>query len=144
MATVTIEIEEDSLIRMLTTGLLVAGADSYVLASQRSGWMDEWYEYWPKGVKAGNYPVRSGLAECKSKMTKFRKRNPEITPEIILSATKNYIESFRKRDWAFIQTADYFIDKNGRSILAAYCDEAIDSLLRGDSPREEPLWVREI
>lgn len=38
-------------------------------------WMEEWYTLFPKGIKSGGYPIRSGLNTCRVKMFKFLKRN---------------------------------------------------------------------
>lgn len=87
-------------------------------------WIDEWYELWPKGVKSGgNTLVRSDKNGCLNKMKKFVKTNPDYTKEIIIRATKDYLNHLRMNNFAFIQAAHYYIFKNDISNLASACED---------------------
>lgn len=99
-----------------------------LIQSRATSWFDEWYELWPKGIKSGGYLVRSDPKNCKVKMIKFRKSYPEFTPEIIIEGTQSYLSSLKKKDYAFIQIAHYFINKDNNSTLYSYCAEVVDNV----------------
>lgn len=90
-------------------------------------WIDEWYELWPKGVKSGGYLVRSDKNGCTNKMKTFVK-NYGFSKEIIIRATKDYINHLRMSNFAYIQLAHYFISKNNVSSLAASCEDVHNRL----------------
>lgn len=66
----------------------------------KESFIDNWYALWPKGIRSGDYPVRSGKAGVKLKMDKFRKEYPEYTDEDIIEATKHYIYRFSLKGYA--------------------------------------------
>lgn len=128
---VNINIEQATLFKLLTTDIIRVNEEGgYEYVVQKQGWFDDWYAMWPKSVKSGGYLIRADKNSCISKMTKFRKANPQYTPEIILEATTNYVNTFKRRDWAFVQKADYFIYKDNSSTLYSYCDEVIDNMCK--------------
>jgi hypothetical protein len=95
-------------------------------------------EMFPKGVKSGGKLVRSSSADIADKLRKFFKKH-KYTQEQVLEATKRYLNEFRRKDWAYMQAAVYFIEKDGSSTLAAECDnlrdgsvepEAVDTMRR--------------
>jgi hypothetical protein len=90
-------------------------------------WIDEWYELWPKGVKSGGYLVRSDKNGCLNKMKSFIKTY-KFDKEIIIRATKDYINHLRMSNFAYIQIAHYFISKNNSSNLAAACEDVLNKL----------------
>lgn len=91
-------------------------------------WMKEWYNLFPKGVKSGGYYVKSDLSGCMKKMRKFQSQHPEFSQQIILDATKNYIENCEKKGYQYMKIAPYFIEKDGVSMLAGECDALSDNL----------------
>jgi len=94
-------------------------------------WFDEWYDLWPKGVKSGGYLVRGDKKGCIKKLNKFIKEYPDFDKDIIIKATKDYIDSFRiKRSYEYMKLAHFFIYKDNMSTLAANCEaikEKIDN-----------------
>jgi len=81
----------------------------------------EFRELFPAGVKSGGYYVRVPQKEIEVLLDKFIKKY-KFSPDVIIAATKRYIAEKRAVNWAYIQTANYFIFKNEKSALAAYCD----------------------
>ena len=81
----------------------------------------------PQGVKSGGRPVRGDKASIESKLLKFIKKYPEFTPEIILTATKGYINEMKANNYMYMTCADYLIEKNQNSQLAALCESYIES-----------------
>lgn len=135
---VNINIEQSALFKLISTDLIRLNEEGgYEYVVQRLGWFDDWYEMWPRKIKSGGYLIRSDKNSCATKMVKFRKANPQFTPDIILEATTNYVNTFKRRDWAFIQKADYFINKDNSSTLYSYCDEVIDNMCRPVTLAEE-------
>lgn len=86
-------------------------------------------DLFPKGVKSGGKLVRSSSADIAEKLRKFFKKH-KYSQEQVLEATKRYVNSFRQKNFVFMQAAVYFIEKDGVSSLAAECDgvrETIES-----------------
>lgn len=88
-------------------------------------WFKDWYELWPAGVKSGGYYVRSGERDCLKKMKSFMKKY-KYTPEEIMKATNNYLNTMAAKGFDYMKLATNFIDKDGVSSLAAEC-EALSS-----------------
>lgn len=96
-------------------------------------WIDEWYALFPKGIRNGIYPIRSGKVDCITKMKKFVKKYSEFDKDIIMKATEAYVTNSQRNNYAFMQLAKYFIDKDNMSTLAAMCEEIKDKLESGES-----------
>ena len=80
----------------------------------------------PEGVKSGGYLVRSSAIDINEKLKKWKPKY-KFSNEIILSATRLYVEDFKKVNYEFMLAAKYFIHKEGRgSALADYCDMIIN------------------
>ena len=94
--------------------------------SLEEDWIEEWYNLFPKGVKSGGYPLRSGLRGVEIKMKKFIKEFPEYPKDVIIAATKKYLEEARSNGYQYTQLAHYFIYKNNVSNLAAYCESFLE------------------
>jgi hypothetical protein len=73
-----------------------------------------------KGKKMGSM---GDVNECRKKLTEFLAKYPEYNQEIIIKATKKYIDTEAREHYKFLQQADYFILKNGKSRLLAFCEE---------------------
>lgn len=97
------------------------------------GWIDEWYELFPKGVRSGSYPIKSGKKGCLIKLKKFVKEYPEFNKDIIIKATKDYIRHSAMNNYKFMQLADYFIYKNNKSTLASSCELIMSKIEEGKS-----------
>lgn len=97
--------------------------------------VNSYYELFPKGVKTGNLFVKSNKAKCGSKLKKFIQNHKEYTEEIILQATKNYIEYCKRKNYEFMKTAFYFIDKDGVSILESECENILNGGESAESRR---------
>lgn len=89
-------------------------------------WIEEWYALWPKGIKSGGYLVRSGIKGCLVKMKKFLKEHSEFDKDIIMKATRDYIEHSRMNNYRYMQLAHYYIYKNNTSALASNCELIMD------------------
>lgn len=121
-----ITIDNEALLKLVFTNVLVLEpGGAYGFPKPVIGWFDTWYEMWPRKIKSGGYLIRSDINSCMSKMIKFRTKNPGFSPEVILSATENYLTTFRRKEYAYVQKADYFISKDGSSTLYSYCDEVL-------------------
>ena len=88
----------------------------------------DYLELFPKiKLPSGKY-ARASVVEIEKKMRGFIKKhkasfkksyNIILTPQIILKATKNYIERYSKTGYMYMATSSYFIQKNEESALAA-------------------------
>jgi hypothetical protein len=88
-------------------------------------WIQEWVDLWPKGIESGGYRVRPSATEALNKMRRFRIRYPEYDKDVIIKATRAYIERFAFKGYGYIKIAKYFILKDGESTLADECDAYI-------------------
>lgn len=93
-------------------------------------WLNDWLELFPKGLnKILGYDVHGNKSECHKRMSKFRKDNFELyNKDIIMKATKLYLNEREKEKWQYCKKNVKFIyDENG-SMLENYCDRVV----RGD------------
>lgn len=81
-----------------------------------------WREIFPKGVKTGGYPVRGTKGGCMKKMKKFIKSHKDITMKEIYDATRLYVKEKSIERYSYMKMADYFIEKDGGSMLEAYVE----------------------
>lgn len=108
-------------------------------------WIDEWRELFPSGVKTAGRPVRGDKKGCLKKMIKFCKDNPEYTKENIIEATKIYVFDKRRNNYAKMTCADYFIMKDGISLLASLLEDLehsssyLKTIENGGSPFEKEI-----
>lgn len=100
---------------------------------------EKFYEMFPKGVKSGGYPVRSGIEGVKSKLKKFVKQYKHYDYETIIKATKNYINECERNGFQYMKTAQYFIFKDDTSTLESYCEKVKngEDVLDNQSYRQE-------
>jgi len=85
-------------------------------------WIDKWREIFPEGVNNLGYRYRGNKAECLIKMIKFVDSN-DFSEEEIFKATKNYVDRFAIRGYAYMQQAHYFIHKRETgSALVSECE----------------------
>lgn len=103
-------------------------------------WFEEWYSLWPRGIKAGgNYPVKGDRKGCLKKLIKFTKEYPEFGKDIIIKATKDYVDAARITRFTYIKQAHFFIYKDGMSTLAAYCETINEKVKNGDYDLDDNL-----
>lgn len=94
-------------------------------------WFEEWYSLWPRGIKSGGYPVKGDRKGCLKKLDKFIKEYPEFGKDIIIKATKDYIDASRLKRYAYMKLAHFFIYKDNMSTLASYCELIKEKLENG-------------
>jgi hypothetical protein len=121
--------------------LKAKGLELFELTDDFSIFVAEYRDLYPKGVTSGNgTPVKGNKKDVFTKMTKFVKNHPEFSKLTILNATKNYIDSFkRKGDYKFITQADNLIYKDSLSKLASLCEEYDDKVTNNISSGENRL-----
>lgn len=83
-------------------------------------WTKEWLDLWPSGVKSGSRYVKASEKDITELLKKFIKKY-KFSKEVIIEATKKYLEEKKKVNWSYITCSDYFISKNNVSLLASYC-----------------------
>ena len=94
--------------------------------------VDNFRRLFPSGVTTGGYYVRSSSTDCSKKLMLFMKEYPQYDRDIILQATKAYVDRYRTQAYKYIKTASYFISKDKTSVLAAECE------ILGDDDRKSP------
>jgi hypothetical protein len=85
-------------------------------------WIADWIDLWPRGVKSGNYYVRGDKSSVRHKMKSFMKKYPECSKDQIFAATKQYLQRMATDNYQYCKISDYFIFKDGASILASECE----------------------
>lgn len=88
-----------------------------------NSWIDDWRSLFPAGVKSGNRPVRGDKKGVAEKMLAFVKDHKDITKDQIFEATKQYVFDCSLKNYQYMICADYFIKKNGSSMLAATIED---------------------
>jgi hypothetical protein len=107
--------------------------------------LDEWdifvkafRDIFPNGVTSGGLYVKSSTKDCSRKLEKFMQEYPEFDQEIILQATKAYVERYRMSAYKYMKTANYFIMKDKLSVLASECEIVKDN--NGENQSSQPLF----
>jgi hypothetical protein len=91
-------------------------------AKEVGQWFQSWREIFPEGVNSGGYRYRGDKAEGLKKMIKFVNDN-SYTVEQIFQATRDHVERFSLKGYAYMQQAHFFIYKQGvGSNLANECE----------------------
>ncbi len=104
--------------------------------------VDKYRSIFPSGNSSSGYPYRGDKQGCIKKMRKFKKSYPKFTDELILSVTRDYVSTHFFKGYSYMQTAAYFIEKDGNSNLAALC-EARGNMVKKDGSKkgfEEDLY----
>lgn len=94
--------------------------------------VNEYRNLFPRGEISGGYPVRGDKRGCIERMQKFLKLYPDYSREVILEATRNYINRKEKEGFRYMQLAHYFILKDKISNLAGECEMILDNNLNSD------------
>lgn len=89
-------------------------------------WVIDYYELFPKGIKSGGYYIKTDLKGCEKKLLDFLKKNPNFSKETILQATSLYLSEMKQRGYHMCKLAPYFIEKDGISMLAGYCEQVMN------------------
>lgn len=121
--------EKEFVIKHPKTGKLEVQKKWYeIMGYRRPGVQDleklaaDYLDLWPPGVKSGGMYVRSGITTIIAKLRAFFKQFPHYTDQEILAATRRYIDESRRDNYQYMKTAEYFILKNGGSVLESYCE----------------------
>ena len=100
-------------------------------------WIADWRSLFPMGVKTGGYSVRGTRGGCTKKMKKFMRNNPDVTKEQVFAATKQYIADKQAVHFQYMKLADYFIEKEGASLLEEY----VETIKQGKTHKQEQLFA---
>lgn len=129
---IEILLNEGFLIENPTSGAIELHADMYTYMGKHVPYMgnrfherakelaEKYQKLWPSGVMSGGRPLRQGPATLTKKLVTFMRKHPKITDLEILSATERYVATKKKENYNFAACSDYFIEKNGSSLLEAY------------------------
>ncbi len=79
-------------------------------AKEVGQWIDSWRSIFPEGINSGGYRYRGDKGAVLAKMIKFV-NTQDYTLEQIFEATRDYVERFSLKGYAYMQLAHYFIDK---------------------------------
>jgi len=96
-------------------------------------------EYFPKGVKTNNYPVRGNMTNIIRNIKKFKNEFPQYDDDTILKATEKYVKAKAKENYTFMKVSEYLIYKDNISLLASLCDAILE-----DEPEKNVKWGRHI
>lgn len=99
--------------------------NSKKLLNDVENWIDSWRDLFPAGVKTAGYRVKGTRGGCIKKMKSFIKANEGVSKEQIFTATKTYIAEKAMVRYQYMKIADYFISKDGASLLESYIELSI-------------------
>jgi hypothetical protein len=121
--------------------------ETIIKQDEVEGWIDDWVDIFPKGVKSGGRLLRSDRVSCLRKMKIFL-REYQYDKEVIMQATRNYIKSKEQDNYAYTRCAVYFIyrvDGNSRqdriSDLASWCDDVLNKRADNSENRQNNLEI---
>jgi hypothetical protein len=114
----------------------VKGAKEPVSADFKQN-LSKYRELFPATKDAGR-PVRSTIVDLEPRMQWFFRSYPEYTWEMVLNATRKYIES-QSGDYKYCMTSAYFIKKDDKnrstlSTLATWCEAENDEQSEPNNP----------
>ncbi len=93
--------------------------------------IQEWMLLWPSFIIPGaNYRVSGNYYDCKQRMNTFMKKYG-YSWDIIMQATKNYLERQKNNGWKMTKKNVKFIYDNDGSVLAEECEAIINGEDRG-------------
>lgn len=85
-------------------------------------WFGDWYNLWPTGIKSGGYYLRTDKKGTYRKMKQFVIEYPFYSKDLIMNATKNYLQEQSIIGYTHTKLSPYFISKDGMSVLAGECE----------------------
>lgn len=88
---------------------------------------EEYLNLWPKIKLPTGYYARCSVKDIEKAFKAFYKRY-KYPWNIVIKATKNYLEDRARNAWEYCKTSQYFIIKNDMSTLASECE----SILNGE------------
>lgn len=135
--------------KLVKNKYIVKNKDSYILSNKGRKLFNnltnnnieslsiKYRELFPVGVKSGGHPIRSNLKDIEKKFSKFFEEY-NYPHEVILEATKIYLEERAKTNYSYCMLANYFIikqdSKGEKSVLASYCESYLE---KGEDINEE-------
>jgi len=108
----------------------------------------DYLELWPKIKLPSGVYARASIVDIEKRLRAFLKAysgpmkktyDIEITDELILKATKFYIDTYAKKGYMYMANSLYFISKEGRSLLS---DEIVSIHSGLDKPEEK--WTKQL
>jgi hypothetical protein len=90
-------------------------------------WIKEWVDIFPRGIRSGGRLLRGDTPSCLRKMRVFLREYP-YSKDIILEATRKYLQAKEAENFAYTRCAVYFIFRveagSGKiSDLATWCEQ---------------------
>ncbi len=89
----------------------------------------QYRELFPKGMLPSGSPARQAYKELEKKFNWFF-INYDYNWDVIIAATKLYINKYQQENYMYMKTSGYFILKNEKGVevstLATYCDMVLD------------------
>lgn len=84
-------------------------------------------DLWPDGVKSGGVSVKSNVEDLTARFKRFLISYPQYDDsELIIKATKSYLEERALNNYNYITRANYFVWKEGQSGLADMCEMVLN------------------
>jgi len=104
--------------------------------------INEYRELFPKGkLPSGKY-ARDNIKELLTNFSWFFETYPEYGWDVILQATKEYVESFGE-GFMYMQTSKYFIKKEDKNkVITSGLATACDAIMEGENEEESPSHIR--
>ena len=100
--------------------------DSPMKKAELDSFVADYRSIFPKGSNRNGYPYKGDKQGCTVKMRTFLKANPEYSKDVVLQATRKYINEKRKDGYDYMHLAHYFIEKNNVSALGALCEQIVN------------------
>lgn len=117
--------------------------NSDIMGSDFYAQIEQYRELFPNIKLPSGKPARTNVKTLESLFRWFF-TNYTYNWETILRATKQYLDEYENKNWAYMRTSQYFIkkqnpDKTFDSDLANYCDMVLNGLEPEDSHFKENI-----
>lgn len=111
----------------------------HIITQEDKEYIEKYRNLFPKGNLPSGHPARVPAKELEKKFIWFFS-NYDYGWDVIIKATKEYINQYEPEGYKYMKTSTYFIyksnpDKTGVSTLASYCDMILDTST-DDGPKE--------
>jgi hypothetical protein len=126
-----ITLDSKGFIRITPEGIIITkkGVDVFAKKSKKEAakqedlyeFVEKYRQLFPDGIKSMGRIAKTDAYSCINKFKSFKKKF-KFTEEQILEATRQYIALKKRVNYDKITCSDYFIEKNGASMLASYCE----------------------
>ena len=102
--------------------------------------VNEYRELFPKIILPSGVPARINVKDIEKKFIWFKITYPQYSWDIILTATKKYVEEYERQGYGFMKNSGFFISKqDNNKVITSELATRCEMLLEDDDVISSPL-----